>query len=483
MTSFPLSHFCLVGRFVLSLIIFLFIASIGFSQSEHDGFIIYSTSNGVPPKVFFFRDLRWSSSATAFVKINDDTLITINRSTLSTIVFFNPDYGRKCVKSSPFPNSFNRITIFLNEDISSIANQEARDGVAKLIQTLADMKEKYPAVDSKVTPYLNALKSDLEKYDTGNVKVSGTWQSAKQYQDFIKSTASSASSDSIILKDGNILIGNILRQDNDRVVIELDYGVFNIPISRIQTVKREAAEQASTNEPLVSGQVIPPWRNIVNRVNTMSWVTGYQQIPATVIDTGVFKDVPYLSLRINDDYELNIYGDPDKPVAVEIGIYRRLLDSETAKNNCLNFIAELMPASVPKSVFSQLSRTGADKKDIGELSFETTPPTAADSYGGWWITVYNEREVDQARASQKELSVITTAKTPKTDNSANPLVWSKDDIKFSRPSSPKTTTDLSISTEPIANPTTYSSGSVYVHGYFRKNGTYVQAYTRSSSHK
>jgi hypothetical protein len=53
------------------------------------------------------------------------------------------------------------------------------------------------------------------------------------------------------------------------------------------------------------------------------WITSLRQIPATVVDKGVMRNVPYLSFQ-SGDYELNVYGDPDNPAGVEIGIHRRL---------------------------------------------------------------------------------------------------------------------------------------------------------------
>src|SRR5687768_9260968 len=50
-----------------------------------------------------------------------------------------------------------------------------------------------------------------------------------------------------------------------------------------------------------------------------------KQIPATVVDVGQLKFIPYLSFRVGEDRELNVYGDPAAPACVEIGLYRSLL--------------------------------------------------------------------------------------------------------------------------------------------------------------
>lgn len=81
-------------------------------------------------------------------------------------------------------------------------------------------------------------------------------------------------------------------------------------------------------------------------------MAGLVQIPATVIDKGVLRNVPYKSYRAGD-YEVNVYGDPDQPARVEIGVYRSLLTSQDAKHNCVDFLTSACPTGRTKS-FSAL---------------------------------------------------------------------------------------------------------------------------------
>ena len=53
----------------------------------------------------------------------------------------------------------------------------------------------------------------------------------------------------------------------------------------------------------------------------------------------------------------------------------------------------------------------ADKKVRDGLTFEITPPTAEDAYGGWWVSVYDEKALDRSRASEDEMARITTTRT------------------------------------------------------------------------
>src|SRR4030095_5272980 len=41
------------------------------------------------------------------------------------------------------------------------------------------------------------------------------------------------------------------------------------------------------------------------------------------------------------------------------------------------------------------------------LTFEVTPETAEDAYGGWWISVYSPKLLDEARATEEELRKLS----------------------------------------------------------------------------
>ena len=68
------------------------------------------------------------------------------------------------------------------------------------------------------------------------------------------------------------------------------------------------------------------------------WATDFRQIPATVIDNGVLRNVPYKSYNAAKDYEVNLYGDPQSPAGLEIGVRGDLLNDDNAKKSCIGFI-------------------------------------------------------------------------------------------------------------------------------------------------
>ena len=136
------------------------------------------------------------------------------------------------------------------------------------------------------------------------------------------------------------------------------------------------------------------------------WAKGLKQIPSTVIDKGVLRNVPYTSYRAGE-YELNIYGDPEAPACFEIGIHGALLKSADARKNCYDIVGVILGDASSVAFLKTLNPEG-DKKARGGITYEITPPTAEDAYGGWWISLYSEALLDRSRATAAEMAKITT---------------------------------------------------------------------------
>lgn len=135
---------------------------------------------------------------------------------------------------------------------------------------------------------------------------------------------------------------------------------------------------------------------------------GLKQIPSTVIDKGVLKNVPYTSYRAGE-YELNIYGDPDAPACFEIGVNGALVANADARRHCYEVVNAILNDSAAEAFLKSLKPEG-DKKVRGGITYEITPPTAEDAYGGWWISLYSEALLDKSRASDAEMAKITTSR-------------------------------------------------------------------------
>jgi hypothetical protein len=283
--------------------------------------------------------------------------------------------------------------------------------------------------------------------------------------------------DVVIMKSGQVVSGTVLQQDEKGVLIKLDYGTFTWPNSLVKDVQRELDSKDSTLlESPDSGKRIPSWGRIISELAKRSWARELKQIPATVIDQGVLRNVPYVSFRCAyGGYELNIYGDMDSPAGFEIGVQKHLLNNAEAKSNCVELIYSILVMETDRQIVYRLDwKKEVVKKD--GLTFEITLPTEPDSYGGWWVSVYDEHTLNKARASDKELRTITEpivalpARTVATASPSTPApattTWSREDLSFARPAYSGSSSHRS------------SGGSVYVRGYTRKDGTYVQPHTR-----
>jgi hypothetical protein len=293
-----------------------------------------------------------------------------------------------------------------------------------------------------------------------------------------------AMADKITLQSGRVVEGQILQENASNFTVRLDHGVMTIPASMVREVdktpppalaKPAVPSSLSPAARATPAQHIPAWDALTTALATQRWATNLMQIPATVIDKGQMRAVPYTSYRCGEDYEVNVYGDPDAPAAVEIGVYRSLLKSEAAKSNCIEFIASVLGDHSAAEILRKLNGS----KDLvvhNGLSIEITPETDEDAYGGWWVSVYDEKTLDAARATPKELEQITVARSsggqkrtpgsaPTTQPQGDPLYdWQQDDLRRSRP--------------PASGQV--GGGSVYVRGYQRRDGTYVHSYTRSA---
>jgi hypothetical protein len=278
--------------------------------------------------------------------------------------------------------------------------------------------------------------------------------------------------DVLILKDGRVIKGDILQQSANGVLIRLGYGTFTYPMTLVKDCKKDFPKPQSSAEQ----KIIPEWDVVLMRLATNQWADELKQIPATVIENGIFQNVPYISFRCAfGGYEMNIYGDPDNPAAIEIGILKHLLNNKQAKSDCVAFISSLLNGEKNKAMVRALRLDEKDSITNGTFTFETTLPTEPDAYGGWWISVYDASLLEKARATGDELLTITQPRIPPPRQQTvvsvvSPVVttnWSANDFSYSRP---------------VATGSSPSSGRVYVRGYYRKNGTYVHSYTRSRPH-
>ena len=122
--------------------------------------------------------------------------------------------------------------------------------------------------------------------------------------------------DSLVLKSGKTVQGLILKNSRDAVLLQERLEEVSYPKSEIVRIIDNANEDSIFTGMFAKGQ-LPPWRVISSDLRSNDAVRSLVEIPATIMNAGEFKNVPYKSFRVNHDIELNIYGDPEDPPALE----------------------------------------------------------------------------------------------------------------------------------------------------------------------
>lgn len=206
--------------------------------------------------------------------------------------------------------------------------------------------------------------------------------------------------DTIFMNDGSEIHGLIIRNDAKKVTLQQRMGEVEIPKSSIRRIDDEPNEGVYFAE-IVDPNRLPPWRMIVQDLRSDDSIKSFRQIPATTIDNGYLKNIPYLSFRINKRVEMNVYGNPEDPVCLEFGVYERGEKITRFKKIIRAYLAGILQTRAEIAALYSLDERGGKAK-VGKFVFEITPPTAPDAYGGWWLSIYDESRLDRFRVSDEE---------------------------------------------------------------------------------
>jgi hypothetical protein len=242
--------------------------------------------------------------------------------------------------------------------------------------------------------------------------------------------------DTITFQNNKTIQGTVLQTNGENVLVLVDYGTMRFGAASLKSIRPDQtttirAATASTNR-------LPQFKSAMVQLCRESWASKLEQIPATVIETGILRNVPYTSFRCGDDYEVNIYGDLDNPAGIEAGVYRKLVSDPRARKNCVDFITSLLPPA--DSDFLKLLNIIKDLQTRNGLIFEITAPTDPDAYGGWWISIYSEKALNKARASDAELQQISQSKADaatQAKQQPDSVGWTLEELDKARPSPPE----------------------------------------------
>ncbi len=246
--------------------------------------------------------------------------------------------------------------------------------------------------------------------------------------------------DLVVLTSGERIAGRVLTENTTEVVIAQRWGTFTFHREQVQSVSRQAVAAEVVQKSATHR--LPTFSAFIGAVTTR-WTTTVHQIPATVIDEGVLRHVPYISHQAGS-IELNVYGDPDAPSGIEVGLKS---PSDSDKQELRSFIAGVLPQPADQQTAGALPLDAAQVESAG-LSFEVTPDSAPDAFGAWWISVYDVAALDASRASADELQAIAAEQATPSSGWAG---YHSSYRPWRRPPAPR----------------------VYVRGFTRSRGLYI----------
>lgn len=267
----------------------------------------------------------------------------------------------------------------------------------------------------------------------------------------------------VTLKSGRTVEGVLVRDDPAEVVVRTGGGAIGVAREYVASVERVVREQPAP--PVAASRTGPALPSLSVWLHALVERPGgreARQIPATVVDAGPLRHVPYVSHRAGK-LEMNVYGDPDAPACVEIGIVAHAPMTPEAKAHCRAFVEAVLSDPEDVRLVQALPNVGAATRERSGLTFEVTPPEAPDAYGGWWISVYSVPALDAARLEAHQVQDLTVHEEDLAhEDPAEPLAWRPADVHSARPA--------------VGG----GGRTVYVRGYTRRDGTYVRPHTRSA---
>jgi hypothetical protein len=240
--------------------------------------------------------------------------------------------------------------------------------------------------------------------------------------------------DTVIMKDGRRYKGLIVHNTSDTVTIQTPFAEVTVSKSDVTRIQDESDESIYFTAMQRRGS-LPPWRVIVNDLRLHDKIKSFEQIPATVIDSGEFRNIPYQSFRINKDVELNIYGDPEDPSAVEVGVYGPRKNYRQLHTMLRQYLAGYLTSRDElQALYSICTDTGGSAK-AGSMLLSITPPDDPESFDAWWVGISNPRELDAIRLSDAEYARIVRPVNEVFDKEGNLLTmtqWKQEDANLSR---------------------------------------------------
>jgi hypothetical protein len=213
--------------------------------------------------------------------------------------------------------------------------------------------------------------------------------------------AAGALGDTLTFPSGGQMKGVVLSKDEDAVVVRIRHGLMKLDPSNVVSIEKEGAAPSSAAR-------FAAWEACFGALRTRPWGPELRPQKALIIDSGLFKYVPY-TRDVSGAREFSIYGDPDAPAGFEIGLTKFLVSSATAQKEAVALMSELLSDPRDRDVLAGLKLSDGSKAEREGLTFEVEKGTNADGAETWWLSVYSPGGLDLARVSEKDLPKSSVA--------------------------------------------------------------------------
>ncbi len=217
---------------------------------------------------------------------------------------------------------------------------------------------------------------------------------------FFFASATHGWADTIHLKNGGTLEGIILKQNEDGVLVLLKYARVTVNSFDIASIERPAVDAGP-------GQRIADWQACFRALAGRPWGGDLRLLPSPVMDSGDLKNVPYV-VHASDNYEFVLYGDPDKPARVEIGLSGSLLGNDQARKECIDLAASFLRDADDVAALRSLAAKG-EKKERAGLILEIDQEPDWRGKESWWVSLTDPRAVEDARVPDHQVASLTTS--------------------------------------------------------------------------
>lgn len=201
--------------------------------------------------------------------------------------------------------------------------------------------------------------------------------------------------DTIQFPSGGQMQGVILKEFEGSLTIHLKHGIVTLSKAEIASITKD-------DEAVLRGKGrLAPWQACLRVLVARPWGPDLRPEPAIIISSGPFKNVPYVTDR-SGNREFSIYGDPDDPAGLEIGLSKELVLGPDARKEAMLALKSLLSDPKDQETLGSVDPSKKGKTDRQGLVFEIIEDKNAKGDATWWISVYSPQALDKCRLSDDE---------------------------------------------------------------------------------